>query len=205
MVKVTSWDIIEQLKKRHKNDMGFTEVKNGSSNTMQLRKIDYMAIKKSWSPITLIGYEVKVSRSDFVRDDKWYGYLENCNMFSFAAPKGMIKLKELPENVGLVEYNPEKRTIRTKRKPIYREIKLNAEMLLYLMMWRMKIEDNRYGAVGETRAEKTERWKHWLEEKVDNKVIGRAVKGKFGRMLRDYHNIQEYVKELEEFQKTIQG
>jgi len=51
-----------------------------------------------------IGYEVKISRQDFLHDKKWEGYLEYCTKFYFAAPKGVIKPEELPESIGLIEF-----------------------------------------------------------------------------------------------------
>lgn len=63
-------DIKHALARRHKEDMFFTEVKDGPTG-YQYSRIDALAIKISWSKYQLTGYEVKVSRSDFLRDSKW--------------------------------------------------------------------------------------------------------------------------------------
>lgn len=56
-------------------------------------------------------HEVKVSRADFlsdVRSAKWRQYVHfSCRVF-FAAPKGLIKLTELPTETGLWEFDPDR-------------------------------------------------------------------------------------------------
>ncbi len=81
---VHSGQIISALAKRHKGDMFFTEVKDGST---QLRsrhsRIDALAIPLSWAHYNIFGYEIKVSRSDFLQDQKWMAYLPMCNQLSW--------------------------------------------------------------------------------------------------------------------------
>ena len=67
----------------------------------EARRIDLFYFKR-WNRETK-GYEIKVTRSDFLNDRKWQEYLKFCTWFSFIAPKGVIKKEELPENIGLVE------------------------------------------------------------------------------------------------------
>lgn len=54
-----------------------------------------------------IAFEIKTSRSDFLREitnpQKRYQAMILSNQFYFATPKGMIKPEELPEFCGLVE------------------------------------------------------------------------------------------------------
>lgn len=64
----------------------------------------------------IIGYEVKVSRGDFLAElkkpEKRKTAVENVDEFYFAAPAGMIKGKEIPRDCGLIEVyeGPEKRS-----------------------------------------------------------------------------------------------
>ncbi len=55
-----------------------------------------------------IAYEIKVSRSDFMcemkKPTKRRPALYFSNEFFFVAPKGMIKVEELPIECGLIEY-----------------------------------------------------------------------------------------------------
>lgn len=52
-------------------------------------------------------YEVKVSRQDFHADEranKWRKYLEVCHCVYFAAPRGLLKVDEIPKDAGLIVY-----------------------------------------------------------------------------------------------------
>ncbi|HZK37392.1 MAG TPA: hypothetical protein VFC98_00730, partial [Clostridia bacterium] len=95
-----------------------------------------VAIKKTWSPPTVIGYEIKTSRQDFLKDQKYPIYMENCNIFYFVAPKDVIKKGELPEGAGHMIYNPETNKVRTVRKAPYRDIPINPDVLLHIMFWK---------------------------------------------------------------------
>jgi len=205
MQKVTSGEIIRELIKRHRGDMAFAEVKNGATgSSRQLRSIDFLAIKRQWTPLNIIGYEVKVSRGDFLGDEKWYSYLDYCHTFSFVAPKGMIKPEELPEYVGLVEYNLETKSIRTVKKAHYRQITPDADMLLYLMFWRMKVEDNRYNFTEQTREDRVQFWRDWLDGKVKSKDIGNKVSRKLDGELREAEGLKIKFEKLNEFREEIQ-
>ena len=48
------------------------------------------------------GFEIKVSREDFLRDKKWQMYSTFCSSVSIACPKGMIKKDEVSSPFGLV-------------------------------------------------------------------------------------------------------
>jgi len=200
-VNVTARDIIKQLDKRHKNDLHYTEVKTGSSYMdKNLRIIDYLAIKKSWSPINITAYEIKVSRNDFERDDKWMAYLNYSHMFSFAAPKGIITLDELPGYVGLVEYNPDRGTVRTVRKAQYREIELPSMLLLYLLFWRKE-------KVQYKRNSTKEDWQRWIDGKIANRSLGYTVKSKLlkkNNELEDKMKWYKYaIEDMEEIKKLF--
>jgi hypothetical protein len=49
-------------------------------------------------------YEIKASRADFLRDDKWERYLPFCTHFSFVVPSGLIARWELDPQIGIIEY-----------------------------------------------------------------------------------------------------
>ncbi len=49
------------------------------------------------------GFEIKMTRSDFLSDKKWVNYLTYVNLFYFATLPGIIKPSELPSEVGLLE------------------------------------------------------------------------------------------------------
>jgi len=63
-------------------------------------RFDAITIQRSKRIVKI--FEIKTSRSDFLRDNKWQNYLDYCNYFAFVVPEGLIDKSELPENVGLV-------------------------------------------------------------------------------------------------------
>ena len=65
------------------------------------RRIDMFYFNR-WNRETK-GYEIKVSRADFLQDKKWESYLKFCNWFYFVTPVGIIDPKELPDSIGLIE------------------------------------------------------------------------------------------------------
>ncbi len=60
-------------------------------------------------------YEVKRTRSDYfasLNSGKWQQYLPYANRFFFATPAGLLKLDELPKDVGLMVYGSGWTTVR---------------------------------------------------------------------------------------------
>lgn len=130
--------ITEALKSKHENlnDIFASQVKIGS---MGSKIIDAVAIKKTWSPKTVIGYEIKTSRHDFLNDQKHPVYMDNCNIFYFVTPKNIIKDGELPEGSGHMVYNPDtKNKLRTVIKAPYRKTAVNPDVLLHIMFWKFE-------------------------------------------------------------------
>ena len=69
------------------------------------RRFDIWGLR--WAePLLIIIGEVKVSRPDFLSDlrcGKWQDGLENCHLFYFITPFGLITVDDLPEGPGLME------------------------------------------------------------------------------------------------------
>ena len=81
--KVTSTDIKLALKEFHNGKPSYfiTECKTCSTyfpDPQGLLKFDGLAITKSYTKPNIIGYEIKVSRNDFLQDNKWHLYLQYC-------------------------------------------------------------------------------------------------------------------------------
>jgi len=112
----------------------FTEVKNGPSYGPGQRRMDLLAIARTWSPITIKAVEVKVSRSDFVRDTKWPEYLDLCNQFYWACPPKLISREEVDPRCGLLYVTPER--VRTVKAAPFRDVEPDPLTLLYLLLWR---------------------------------------------------------------------
>lgn len=136
---ITADQIKGLLETKHYKDVFFTECKNGATwSATHLLKLDAWAMKKSYSPLATIGYEIKVDRSDFENDQKWVDYLPLCHQFYFVCPAGMIRSDELPEKVGLMWVSTTAK-LHVKRYAERRTPdaeKMNA-LLIYILMSRL--------------------------------------------------------------------
>ncbi len=124
---------------RERGDLFFAHVKTGASWVRKghLHILDGLGVKVSWSNLAFHGYEIKISRSDFKRDNKYQNYLPYCTAFSFVCPDKMIKKDEIPDNVGLIYYRADcsLRTAR-KAKETQPDTELFNSMLRYLVYYR---------------------------------------------------------------------
>ena len=160
MSKIRAHIITHSLSKKHEKDAFFTEVKNGSTwFSSNLLRLDAVAIKKSWRQPCITGYEVKVDRQDFLRDEKWPLYKDCCNRLYFACPTGLIEQDELPDDIGLIYYNPEKESLYTKKKALFRNIDMPVDLLYYLIICRL--DSDRHPFFSDRR----EKLKEWVEDK----------------------------------------
>jgi len=191
--------ILRQLQKRHLNkarldDVFLTEVKNGQSYVPrgELLILDALAIKKSWANPCFTGYEVKVDRGDFMRDQKWPGYMQYCHEFYFACPKDLISPDELPKEVGLIYYNPEKDCITTKRKALYRPVEIPSKMLMYILM--SKFDSDRHPFFSTDR----EYFKALQMDKADRKKLGYYVAKKTQDYIEELTTEKRKLKKMEE-------
>ncbi len=194
--KVTSTDIKIALAEKHYKDFFLTEVKSGPTQLAvpgSLKILDGLAIRKSWAAPCFTGYEIKVSRSDFLRDAKFYTYEELCNCLYIVCPKGMIDRTEVPESVGLMYYNLDKKTLTTKKKAIYRKIEYSPEMLLYIIYSRL--DSDRYPFF----SDKKSYFDSYLAGKIDNRVLGCAVKSK---LIQDNIRLERELADLGSFKRA---
>lgn len=197
-MKIRADMILRQLQKRHfnRNDVFLTQVKNGRSwGSENLLIMDALAIRRSWTRPCYIGYEVKISRSDFVRDEKWPGYLQYCHEFYFACPVGLILPEELPKQVGLIYYDSQKDSIVTKRRALYRPIEISSEMLMYIIM--SKLDDNRHPFFSDHR----EMLQAWVEDKKARKDLGNKVKS---RLMQEIRKLEEENQELKRIVRDVE-
>lgn len=68
------------------------------------KRIDAVIIDtaKRW----IRGFEIKVSRSDFLRDEKWQSYTEFCSSLTLVCPDGLIARDEVQPPFGLLYVMP---------------------------------------------------------------------------------------------------
>lgn len=198
-VKVTSTAIKIALAEKHWRDFFLTEVKSGPTQLVQagsLKILDGLAVRKSWTNPCFTGYEVKISRSDFLRDAKFYTYEELCNCLYIICPKGMIDRTELPESVGLMYYDPEKKTITTRKKAIFRKIEYSPEMLLYIIFSRL--DSDRYPFF----SDKQEYFEAYLAGKSDSRVLAHAIKTK---LVKENSRLEQELEHLRGFEKQYEA
>jgi len=78
-------------------------------------------IRKRW----VRGFEIKMSRGDFLGDEKWQLYTQFCSSLSIVCPKGLIEKSEVSDPFGLLyitrtkygaEYKWEKKPKRFQRR-----------------------------------------------------------------------------------------
>ena len=174
---MTSDELIRRLAIRHKEDVWVPECKDGPTHTRNHRRLDGWAMRKSWENPMIFGYEVKISRSDFMRDDKWQAYLPMCNQLSFVAPPGIIDKAELPEGIGLLEPVGTDRLI-TRRKAVYREIPFPDDVFKYILMCRAKVGPER------SSEDRLAYWREWLAHRKDAKELGGLVSAAIAEHVR---------------------
>lgn len=175
MQKINSFAVKKLLASKHSKDFFACEVKTGASNE-GLGIIDAWAMKKSWAHPLITGYEIKVSRQDFLNDNKWRKYLNYCNEFYFVCPKDIIMKGEVPDDVGL--YYIGKR-LKTVKKAPYRDIKICDDIFRYILM--NKIQSDWYPFHGS----KLEYWKDYVNNKRTASDLGYLVSSKMITRLKE--------------------
>lgn len=185
------------LAKRHKKDSFFTEVRNGPGNyEHELLIMDAVAFRGTWSYPWITGYEIKTSRGDFLGDEKWRGYLKYCNELCFVCPRGVIEPNELPEDIGLIYYNPQKDSLWTSRRGGYREIDQPVDMMRHLIMRWDKQEHPFYSS-------KVEYFKDYVADKANKSELGFRVSEKMRKQLREAEDMERHAqRELAKIQRT---
>jgi hypothetical protein len=174
--QIHAYQIAGALAKRHRDELFFTEVKNGSSwftSAGNGFRMDALAIKKSWAHPCITGYEIKVSRSDWLKDTKFTNYMEYCNELWVVCPAGVVIPTEIPANVGLKTYLPGSGMIKTVIKAAYRKIEPPVDMFIYLLM--QYAQSNRRPVPKE---DKREIIAQYLDNKLEGHRLANAFKGK---------------------------
>jgi hypothetical protein len=170
-------------------------------------------MKRSWAHPLSVGYEIKVSRNDFLRDDKWHSYLEYCNTLYFVCPPEIIKPDELSPEVGLLWVSKNGKMLMLKKKAHYREVTIPESFYQYILMCRVKITASAF-TMHDDPDHKYHYWKQWLSEKMEKQDIGNAaskriqeiVLEKIGRAERDNEKLRseiEAYKEIREFADSV--
>ena len=207
-MKITATIIKKALQHRHKKDVCLSECKTGPSwdNPKGVKIIDFWAMARSWSKPAVWGYEVKVSRQDFLKDDKWQAYLPYCTDFYFVCPAGIIEPNELPQDVGLLIISKNGARLYCKRKAVRRHVAIPESLYRYILMSRAEIGASTYFRDELT---KKEFWQQWLIDKQVDKRFGRMVsvalatriKEEILAVRRENDRLQSQISGLEEIKR----
>jgi len=208
MSDVRADQIAHALSKRHRKDLFLTEVKTDSTWVGRPMRIDAIAVKKSWVQPCITGYEIKVSRSDFMGDQKYPAYLPFCHCFSFACPTGLIKPEELHESIGLVWYKPETGGLTTKRKALYKHMdEIPSRLLYYIALSR--VDSDRHPFFSDAR----KFCEAWLQDKADRYTLGADVRQRVQSLLtadadeakKQIERLESQMDEFEGIQRTLRN
>ncbi len=170
--QITSLDIKRLLEAKYSKDILVTECKTGPTIFADGHfKLDAWRMARSWKNQCYIGFEIKVSRSDFLNDDKWRNYLPYCNAFYFVCPPGIIQIDELPPEVGLMYTSKNGKKLFIKKKSAFKDV--NAEevqpLLQYILMSRVNIRGEYIPK------SKKQYWEEWLVDKQIDWNFGQEV------------------------------
>lgn len=190
---MTAGDICNALRERYKQPEWalFFEVGNGTGGNCR-RHADALAMNMYPSRgLSIIGFEIKVSRSDLKREletpDKAEEIARFCNEWWLVVPEGLIKEDDLiPATWGVLECK-DGQIIRTKKKATQLEpIPVTKQFMAAILRSSNKVDDNALNAV------KNEACKEYyknLEEDVKSRVD------------IETRRLREIVKNYEEFER----
>lgn len=206
-VTIGATEITALLAKRHSEDVFVSQCKTGPTQTSsaELLILDAWALKRSWSNPRSDGYEIKVDRGDFLRDEKWEGYREFCTHFWFVCPHGVIAKEELPWGVGLVYVTKTGRSLRTVRKAARGADvdALHPALAQYVLQSRARIRPAWEGQ----RPRGAEYWREWLAQRRSQKELGSEVAAefavRFGELQIKSNQIHERNQQLEKVQAWL--
>jgi hypothetical protein len=183
VAEITAREIVELLAYRHLFDVFVPECKTGATwGASRPLRLDAWACRASWQDGSIFGYEVKVSRADFVADRKWREYLPYCDRFYFVAPRTAVTAADLAGTpAGLVEVTA-KHGLRVTRACELRGADPAAlsSLLRYVVISRARIGPCWYGRLAE-RPPTVDEWRAWA---ADRKVIGRLARTRVAEVER---------------------
>ncbi|MFW6312811.1 MAG: MmcB family DNA repair protein [Spirochaetota bacterium] len=192
---MTARQILDLIASKHSEDVFVPECKDGATIFGSHFRLDAWAMKRSWANPMTTGYEIKVSRSDFLRDDKIPAYADLCNRLYLVAPAGVIDPSELPDFCGLLVPASTGTRLFTKRKAPYRKIEEPALLYKYLLMSRATITPSRYAyhVAGSDRSY----WERWIETREADREFGRRLGGAIREAFdREVTRVQEINKNV---------
>jgi hypothetical protein len=197
--------ILNLLAKKHEKDAFIPECKNGETwGARDLCKLDAWVLKRTYSPITTIGYEIKCTRADFEQDQKWTNYLDLCHEFYFVCPAGLVRAADLPSNIGIIWATKDKLHIKHKCERIKPDIEKLNRLLTYVVMSRSNIVSNMNEISKVVEESRLEFLKNSVAKASERKELAYFIKGHIRQIEeqlqlkeRDLVSRENYVKNFE--------
>lgn len=187
---------MELLRDRHAGEFFIEEAKTGSSWGRSLgsgERLDGWVLRNTWSPLTTVGYEIKISRADFSADHKWRDYLPYCHQFYFVVPAGLVNKGEIAAEAGLLwAYANRLTAIKAAPRRDARAEDL-VSIMAYALMSRARAVRNMYEANAVARDE----WRAWLLGEMRDGHIGHLVGAKLRERLDRLYWFEQRAKEDE--------
>lgn len=198
---MTAADVVRLLRARHAADVFVAECKDGPTISRGGRhlRLDAWAMPRSWTHPETYGYEVKVSRADWVRDRKLEDYFGLTDYFCVVAPRGVVDPAELPAAVGYLEVATTGTRLLTKRRPtrLPADEARVARLLRYVLMSRATID-------GEAPVRTVDQWRAWLAQKEEDQRIGHAVSRRLRAIYqRDVEAVRARLRDLERREAAV--
>lgn len=170
-VKITAQEVLAALRSKHSEDVFVDECKDGPTQGVSEHfKLDAWVMNRSWANPVVTGYEIKVSRSDFVRDEKWRAYLPLCNQFYFVCPRGLIMPNELSPEAGLYYLSNTGNRLLVQKKAAHRDLEIPETVYRYILMCRTVVTRDRW-----LFKDKTQFWREFIAEKAEKRRLGFEV------------------------------
>ena len=183
---ITSTQIVDALSVKHSKDVFVPECKNGETwGARDLLKIDAWVLLRTYSPLTMIGYEIKTSRQDFEQDQKWTGYLDLSHLFYFVCPAGLIRAEDLPQRVGII-WVSQGGKLHTNRKPerVEPDAKKLNRLLTYVLMARARIVASTYFVENAEPESRLQILREYVDKATERKELAYFVKSHVRDMIK---------------------
>lgn len=177
-LKLSSAAILKLLEQRHSKDVFVSECKDGPTQMTSHLRMDAWVMPRSWAHPATTAYEIKVSRADFLKDQKWQGYLPLCHQFYFVMPPGVASLEEIPAEAGLLVTTRNATRLYMKKKAPLRVVEIPEHVWRYVLMCRTRIVEANYWEV-----DRVQQWQDWLAERHSDHQLGHLVGQKISRMV----------------------
>jgi hypothetical protein len=205
---ITADQISHLLARKHEQDIFVPECKNGETyGARDLLMLDAWVLRRTYSPLTTIGYEIKVSRADFEQDQKWTRYLPLCHEFYFVCPAGLIRAVDLPSQVGLI-WVSQTGNLHIKRRAEYctPDTEKLRGLLIYVLMSRSIIARDMYEAnrgLPPPEEDRVEDMHKYLAEVEEKKMLAHMVRGHIRREHERLNELERGILQREESVKRF--